>query len=157
MLPTIGIQANRIRPMDGCDGHDFCAAELTSRSIARYMHPNYQKERNIMTVVNRDEAMKKTIAEGRTRYLIQTDNLMTAVIDFTDGPTDTPDPPHSHPHEQVSYVAEGEILFFLDDQQFHLKAGDVFAVPGNVPHTVQLLTEKVRLVDTFTPIREDFL
>jgi quercetin dioxygenase-like cupin family protein len=157
MLPTIGIQANGIRPMVGCDGDDSCAAELTSRSFARYMHPNYQKERNIMTVVNRDEALKKTIAEGRTRYLIQTDKLMTAVIDFTDGPRDTPDPPHFHLHEQVSYVAEGEILFFLGDQRFHLKAGDLFAVPGNIPHTVQLLTDKVRLVDTFTPIREEFL
>jgi quercetin dioxygenase-like cupin family protein len=110
-----------------------------------------------MAIVRKDEAPKKTIAEGRTRYLAQTESLMTAVIDFADGPTDAPDPPHSHPHEQLSYVAEGEILFFLDDQHFHLKAGDLFAVPGNIPHSVQLLTEKVRIVDTFTPIREDFL
>ena len=110
-----------------------------------------------MAIVKRDEAPKQTIAEGRTRYLAQTDRLMTAVIDFSDGPTDVPDPPHSHPHEQLSYVAEGEILFFLGDQKFHLKTGDMFAVPGNIPHSVQLLTAKVRLVDTFTPIREDFL
>ena len=110
-----------------------------------------------MAIVKRDQATLQTIAPGRTRYLAQTDRLMTAVIDFSDGPTDAPDPPHSHPHEQLSYVAEGEILFFLDDQSFHLKAGDLFAVPGDVPHSVQLLSEKVRLVDTFTPIREDFL
>lgn len=35
-----------------------------------------------------------------------------SVIDFDDGPTSEPDPPHSHPHEQVSYVSEGEIIFF---------------------------------------------
>ena len=110
-----------------------------------------------MAIFKRDQAAQQTIAPGRTRYLAQTDRLMTAVIDFSDGPTDAPDPPHSHPHEQLSYVAEGEILFFLDDQSFHLKAGDLFAVPGDVPHSVQLLSEKVRLVDTFTPIREDFL
>jgi quercetin dioxygenase-like cupin family protein len=54
-------------------------------------------------------------------------------------------------------VAEGEIMFVLEDQKYHLKAGDLFTVAGNVHHSVQLLTEKVRLVDTFTPIREDFL
>jgi quercetin dioxygenase-like cupin family protein len=110
-----------------------------------------------MGIVKQDESTKQTIAEGRSRYLAQTARLMTAVIDFSDGPTDAPDPPHTHPHEQISYVAEGEILFFLADQKYHLRAGDLYTVPGNVPHSVQLLTEKVRLVDTFTPIREDFL
>lgn len=110
-----------------------------------------------MAIVKHDQAARQTIAPGRTRYLARTDRLMTAVIDFSDGPTDAPDPPHSHPHEQLSYVAEGEVLFFLGDERHHLKAGDLFAVPGDVPHSVQLLTAKVRLVDTFTPIREDFL
>lgn len=110
-----------------------------------------------MSIVKRAETMKQTIAESRTRYLAQTNQLMTAVIDFSDGPTDEPDPPHKHPHEQITYVAEGEIFFVLEDQKHHLKAGDLFTVAGDVPHSVQLLTDKVRLVDTFTPIREDFL
>ena len=110
-----------------------------------------------MSIVKQAKVTKQTIAEGRTRYLAQTDQLMTAVIDFSDGPADEPDLPHAHPHEQITYVAEGEILFVLEDKKHHLKAGDLFTVAGNVPHSVQLLTEKVRLVDTFTPIREDFL
>jgi quercetin dioxygenase-like cupin family protein len=115
------------------------------------------KERIIMGIVKRSEVAKETIAEGRTRFLAQTDRLMTAVIDFRDGPTSEPDPPHSHPHEQITYVAEGEIFFCLENEKHHLRAGDLFTVPGNVPHSVQLLSDKVRLVDTFTPIREDFL
>jgi quercetin dioxygenase-like cupin family protein len=111
----------------------------------------------MMGVVKQSEAAKTTIAEGRTRFLTQTDRLMTAVIDFTDGPTSEPDPPHTHPHEQISYVAEGEIYFCIENEKHHLRAGDLFTVPGNVPHSVQLLSDKVRLVDTFTPIREDFL
>lgn len=110
-----------------------------------------------MGIVKQSEAEKQTIAEGRTRFLVQTDRLMTAVIDFCDGPTSEPDPPHSHPHEQITYVAEGEIFFCVENAKHHLCGGDLFAVPGNVPHSVQLLTDKVRLVDTFTPIREDFL
>ena len=109
-----------------------------------------------MAIVKDSETKKQPIAEGRTRFLAQTDRLMTAVIDFRDGPTAEPDPPHSHPHEQITYVAEGEILFCFENEKHHLRAGDLFTVPGNVPHSVQLLTEKVRLVDTFTPIREDF-
>lgn len=100
---------------------------------------------------------KEQIADKRTRYLTYTENLMMVVIDFNDGPTTEPDPPHNHPHEQLSYVAAGEIIFFLDGQPTRLSAGDMFTVPPNVPHSVQLLTNHVRLVDTFTPLREDFL
>ena len=37
----------------------------------------------------------ESIGEGRTRYLAHTEKLMMVVIDFTDGPTSEPDPPHS--------------------------------------------------------------
>jgi quercetin dioxygenase-like cupin family protein len=82
---------------------------------------------------------------------------MMAVIDFRDGPTGQPDPPHSHPHEQVSYVAAGELIVFIGDEQTRLGPGDMFSVPPDVPHSVQLLTEYVRLVDTFHPVRDEFL
>lgn len=97
------------------------------------------------------------VKEGVNRRLAYTDNLMIVIVDFTNGPKEEPDPPHMHPHEQVTYVAEGEIIFFMDDQQAHLVPGDVFTVPANKLHTVQVLTEHVRLIDCFTPIREDFL
>jgi quercetin dioxygenase-like cupin family protein len=97
------------------------------------------------------------IAPGRTRYLANTDHLMMAVIDFNDGPAKEPDRPHAHPHEQVSYVVEGEVLFFLDGQPTRLKAGDMVTIPASIPHCLQVLTAHARLIDAFTPIREDFL
>lgn len=101
---------------------------------------------------------RKEMREGVFRSLIYTDNLMLAIIDFTNGPWDEPEPYHSHPHEQASYVAEGEVIFYCEgEQEQHLKAGDVYAVPSGKKHTVKVLTEKVRLIDSFCPIREDFL
>ena len=97
------------------------------------------------------------IRDGAERRLGYTENLMMVIIDFSDGPQTEPDPPHSHPHEQVSYVAEGEIYFFLDDECEHLGPGEMFLVPPDKPHSIQLLTEHVRLVDCFNPIRQDFL
>jgi quercetin dioxygenase-like cupin family protein len=54
-------------------------------------------------------------------------------------------------------VAEGEIFFFLEDVCERLGPGDMYLVPPDKPHSIQLLTEHVRLVDCFTPIRDDFL
>lgn len=110
-----------------------------------------------MATLKEKEAVIETIGDKRVRYLANTENLMMVVIDFNDGPTSEPDPPHSHPHEQISYVAAGEVIVFLDGEPTPLGPGDIFTVPPNIPHSVQLLTSHVRLVDTFTPLREDFL
>jgi len=110
-----------------------------------------------MTALKYHEMPVDKIREGAERRLGHTDLLMIVVVDFYDGPKAQPDPPHAHPHEQVSYVAEGKIIFVVEGQQTRLKAGDVFLVPSGKPHSIQQLTAHVRLVDCFTPIREDFL
>ncbi len=111
-----------------------------------------------MAVLKFEEVPYETVREGLHRKIIHTDNLMIVLIDFTNGPWEEPDPLHSHPHEQTSYVAEGEVIFYCEDEpDQHLKPGDMYAVPPNKKHTVKLLTPKVRLIDCFTPLREDFL
>ncbi len=110
-----------------------------------------------MVVTLRNGTHHQVIAPGRERYLTHTDHLMMVVLDFQDGPSERPDAPHSHPHEQITYVAEGKVRFFLGDTPHELSAGDMIAVPPDVPHTIQLLTPHARLVDTFSPVREEFL
>jgi hypothetical protein len=39
----------------------------------------------------------------------------------------------------------------------HLSAGDLVAIPSGRPHAIQLPSERARLVDSFNPVREDFL
>nr|WP_319397747.1 cupin domain-containing protein [uncultured Carboxylicivirga sp.] len=105
-----------------------------------------------------DELPVAHVGEGIQRRVVKTDNLMLVNVEFTDGPTVEPDPFHSHPHEQVSYMIEGEVYLFVgDEEKVHLKAGDHFAIPSGLPHTIQRLTSVVRLIDCFTPIRQDFL
>ena len=110
-----------------------------------------------MGSIRSSDAKRQAIAQGRTRYLAHLSNLMMVVIDFEDGPASQPDPPHSHPHEQISFVVTGKINLFLGDEVTPLGPGDIFTVPSNVPHCIQLLSKKARFVDTFSPIREDFL
>ncbi len=105
-----------------------------------------------------DNAPVEILAPGIERRIAYTATLMTVVIDFTNGPQTEPDPLHQHVHEQTCYIAAGELLFFMEGAEpAKLKAGDVFYIPSNIPHGIQRLTEHVRLVDSFTPIREDFL
>ena len=111
-----------------------------------------------MPVLHYQDAPVQVPAEGIERRLVHTEKLLTAVLDFSNGPQTAPDPMHSHPHEQTSYVAKGEILFFMEGEEpQHLKEGDLFFVPSGKKHCIQLLSKTARLVDSFSPVREDFL
>ena len=69
-------------------------------------------------------------------------------------------PPHSHPHEQVGYVARGRLEFTLGDaanpiERRVLSAGDGYTVPGGLVHSVLALEDSVA-VDVFSPVREEY-
>lgn len=63
---------------------------------------------------------------------------------------------HSHPHTQVSYVAEGTFDVTVDGATQRLAAGSSFIVAPNLVHGVVAL-ENGLLIDTFTPRRDEFL
>lgn len=91
------------------------------------------------------------------RKVVHLDHLMVTIIEFLNGPMEVPDPPHKHVHEQITYVAAGSLKFFIEDREYLLQEGDVFKVASNLNHSIQTLTEYVKLVDSFTPLREDFI
>lgn len=63
---------------------------------------------------------------------------------------------HTHPQEQSGYVISGKYRMTIDGQEYELNPGDSYAVPGDVPHSFEVL-EGGEVVDVFTPIREDYL
>jgi quercetin dioxygenase-like cupin family protein len=64
---------------------------------------------------------------------------------------------HSHPHEQVGMVLAGRVLFVIGGEQRELGPGDFFRIPGGTPHRVTTLDQPARVLDIFTPIREEYL
>lgn len=42
--------------------------------------------------------------------------------------------PHAHDAEQINYVQEGEVWFFVGDRGYHLRQGDFFRVPRGAVH-----------------------
>ncbi|MBN1782313.1 cupin domain-containing protein [bacterium] len=111
-----------------------------------------------MAVKKAEDFPMQQAGEHMTRRFIHTKNLMLVIADFSGGPWPSPMPFHSHPHEQVSCVADGEIILFSEDEpEQHLKAGDLFSADSGKKHTIQLLTKTCRIIDAFHPVREEFL
>lgn len=64
-------------------------------------------------------------------------------------------PSHSHPQEQLGYVVSGRLIITVGDNSAELSAGDCYYAPAGVSHGAVVL-EKARVVDTFSPPREDY-
>ena len=64
-------------------------------------------------------------------------------------------PPHSHPHEQVVNLYEGEFEMTVDGVTSRATGGTVRAIPGNAVHSGRAITN-CRILDVFYPIRDDY-
>jgi len=65
-------------------------------------------------------------------------------------------PEHSHPNEQVGMIIAGDLSFTIAGETRTLKPGDMFRIPGGVPHSVVALDQPVRVLDIFYPIRDEY-
>lgn len=81
-------------------------------------------------------------------------NLMVVDVSFEDEAVGAE---HKHPHEQISYCLDGIFDYSIEDKIYHLEKGDTIFVPKGLRHGCKLLSSKGRLLDIFTPYREDFV
>ncbi len=68
-------------------------------------------------------------------------------------------PKHSHENEQMTYILEGAMRFWVGEDEtkvFDLAVGDVLHLPSNVPHKAEAL-ERTLDLDIFSPLRQDWL
>ena len=64
---------------------------------------------------------------------------------------------HSHPHEQMGLLLEGELEFFVGEERCVARPGDMWRIPGGVEHGVIAGDQPAKALDVFQPIREDYL
>ena len=65
-------------------------------------------------------------------------------------------PEHSHENEQVTYILEGALKFWIEGKEIVVRAGEVLCIPSNVPHKAEAVEDTVDL-DVFYPPRQDWL
>lgn len=93
---------------------------------------------------------------GITRQLITGDRMMIAHVRLKKGDEV---PQHSHENEQITYILEGALHFWLGpkgDREVTVGAGEVLVIPSNLPHRALALEDTLD-VDVFNPPRQDWL
>jgi len=63
---------------------------------------------------------------------------------------------HTHPHKQITYVADGVFEFEIDGETKIVKKGDSMYKESGVLHGCKCI-EDGTLIDLFVPMREDFV
>lgn len=81
------------------------------------------------------------------------ERIMTNVVELEPGASVMP---HTHPHEQMGVVIEGSLAMTIGQETRLLMAGDVYLAPSNVEHSILNGTMPARVVDIFSPPREDY-
>ena len=107
-----------------------------------------------MVVYNKEKEYKDLGGGTIRKVLAYSDNIMNVELRFEKGAVGAM---HKHPHEQIGYIIEGTLIYKEEGREDKtLSTGDSYIVAPNVMHGIECVTE-VKLLDIFTPMREDFI
>ena len=103
-----------------------------------------------------DDMPKEKVSETLDRRLITGDRMMLSHVYLKKGSVV---PRHSHENEQITYILEGGLRFWIgedESQVIDVMAGEVLHIPSMVQHKAEALEDTLD-VDVFSPPREDWL
>jgi quercetin dioxygenase-like cupin family protein len=100
------------------------------------------------------ELRSKELAPGvvmRSAYL---NRVMVTFVDLAGGAVV---PLHSHPHEQISVMIAGSLLFTVGGEERMVTAGEAVLIPSGVEHGVKAVAGPAVAYDCWSPISEDYI
>ncbi len=104
--------------------------------------------------IENDVLAWEDIDEGVSRKIMAYDrDLMVLKVKFEKGGVGKI---HNHPHTQITYIESGTFEVEIDSEKKIMKGGDAFFIHPDIWHGVVCLEPGI-LIDTFSPMREDFL
>jgi quercetin dioxygenase-like cupin family protein len=93
------------------------------------------------------------IVPGYRARIVHSESMTLAYVDIDAG---AELPEHSHVHEQVVNMLEGQFELRVNGRPMQLNPGDIVIIPSNVPHSGRAIRDS-RILDAFHPVREDFI
>jgi quercetin dioxygenase-like cupin family protein len=111
---------------------------------------------NSVTFYRWEDMPRERVTETLERCLITADRMMLAHVYLEKGCIV---PKHSHENEQITYILDGALKFWIGDDESEevvVRSGEVLVIPSHVLHKAEALEDTLD-VDIFSPPREDWL
>lgn len=106
------------------------------------------------TLYNWNTLDRETVRRGVERAGFRGDDVLL-VMNWLEPGMDIN--PHSHPFEQVVYIAQGRVIFHIGDDDIEAGPGSIIRIPADVVHYARPVGDEPALnLDVFAPIREDY-
>ena len=99
------------------------------------------------------EREAKVLAPGVKTRTFWGDNQLLSIVELE---PNSEVPNHTHPHEQGGLMLEGELEMNIAGESRILKPGDGYVIPGGVEHYARSGDGPARVLDIFSPVREEF-
>ena len=96
----------------------------------------------------------KQLLQGIKLKVVSGDKTMITIFEFE---ANAVIPSHKHPHEQITYIIEGELEFTVEYETKILRKGDGVVISSNHEHSAKVLKAPAKAVDAWYPRREDYL
>ena len=98
------------------------------------------------------EINPKQLVPGVTGYYVHGATMTFGYVELKSGSVI---PEHKHPQEQITYILEGQLDMVIDGKACSLKPGMYHVIPSNILHSALVVADS-RVIDTFSPVREDY-
>ena len=107
-----------------------------------------------MPFVASEKLPKMELFPGALSGIVSGEHLLLSFLEMEEG---SEVPAHSHPHEQAGIVLSGKLQFKIGSEECLMEAGDAFIVPPDVVHSGTVVEGPARVLDIFSPPREDYI
>lgn len=131
---------------------EFGAVQLVYSSSDLPVEKKTALTNQTKTPIPLSQVESKEIIAGFNGRFIHSENMTFAYWTIA---KDAALPEHSHHHEQVVNMLEGEFELTVDGQPHRLMPGDVVIIPGGVSHSGRAISDS-RILDVFQPPRDDY-
>jgi len=100
-----------------------------------------------------DQRQIKDLVDGVHARTFWGENMLMAYVDLD---ANAIIPIHHHVHEQMGVVLQGKLQFTIADEVRDLQPGDIYIIPSGINHGVIVGPEPARVLDIFSPVREEY-
>lgn len=107
---------------------------------------------SVMPFVTLEDLDQTEKIPGFLGAFMHTDNMTVTNWSVEAGATF---PQHSHPHEQISIVVDGEFELTIEGETDVLHQGRIAIIPSDASHSGRAVTD-CEIVDVFSPVREAY-
>lgn len=96
---------------------------------------------------------KKQVADGILLSAVWGEGAMITFFDLVESAVI---PPHSHPHEQITFLIRGELTFTVGTETRVLQPGEGCVIAAHEEHTVTVTKGPAQALDAWYPLREEY-